>query len=422
MAPVKTATAVPSEQSAPAKSKSMLSEINWINTIVVFSPVLLAFYGFLTTAWCWQTFLLMFGYYYLTGIGITAGYHRLWSHRAYEAAPALQWFLTCMGAASYQGSAIWWCRNHRVHHRYIDTERDPYNATRGFVYTHFGWMVLKQDYTKLGRADISDLRALPCLRFQHRHYLPVAFSFGVLLPWLVAGFGWGDWRGGFFYAAMLRIVLVHNSTFFVNSLAHSSLFGAIQSFSDQNTSHDSMVTALLTLGEGYHNFHHEFPHDYRNGIRFFHFDPTKWTIRALSWIGLAYNLSRAPQNEISREKIEMSLRRLQRELKTVDCGPDPATLAEWTWEEIGAKCKAGAKLTCLHGFVVDLMKPIAITKRPDVLLPWYNHHPGGKQMLEVFVGKDATGAFEGQTYMHSRAANILSERMRVARVANYKEE
>jgi stearoyl-CoA desaturase (delta-9 desaturase) len=283
-------------------------------------------------------------------------------------------------------------------------------------------MVFKQDYSKLGRADISDLRASKILAFQHNHYLPVAFTFGVLLPWVVAGWGWGDWRGGFFYAAMLRIVLVHNSTFFVNSLAHSSLFGAMQSFSDQNTSHDSYLTALLTLGEGYHNFHHEFPHDYRNGIRFFYFDPTKWTIRALSWIGLAHNLTRAPQNEISREQIEMGIKRLRRQLASVDCGPDPAALPEWTWEEIGKKCKAGAKLTVLNGFVVDLMMPTAITKRADVKMPWYDHHPGGKAILDIFSGKDSTGAFEGQTYLHSRAATMMAERLRVARVKDYKEE
>jgi stearoyl-CoA desaturase (delta-9 desaturase) len=405
------------------EGKTFFSRVNWINSTVIFLPVILAFYGLLTTQWCYQTLILTVAYYYLTGIGITAGYHRLWSHRAYEAAPLLHWFFTCMGSACYQGSAVWWCRNHRAHHRYIDTDRDPYNATRGFWYTHWGWMVFKQDYSKLGRADVSDLRALPSLALQHVHYLPFAFTFGVILPMLVAGLGWGDWRGGFFYASMLRIVFVHNSTFFVNSLAHSSLFGAMQSFSDQNTSHDSYLTALLTLGEGYHNFHHEFPHDYRNGIRFFHWDPTKWTIRAWSFVGLAFNLTRAPQNEISREQIEMSVRRLQREMKkSVDCGPDPASLPVWTWDEISAKCKTGEKLTCLSGFVVDLQKPIAITKRPDVLLPWYNHHPGGKAMMDVFVGKDATGAFEGQTYLHSRAASLLSERLRIARVANYKEE
>ena len=94
-------------------------------------------------------------------------------------------------------------------------------------------------------------------------------------------------QGGFCYATVGRMVFVHQSTFFVNSLAHSL---GDRPFSDNHTSYDSVITALVTLGEGYHNFHHEFPDDYRNAIKWYQYDPTKWTIKALSYIGGTYNL------------------------------------------------------------------------------------------------------------------------------------
>merc|ERR1711916_165631 len=119
------------------------------------------------------------------------------------------------------------------HHRYIDTDLDPYNAKRGFFFSHVGWMLMKQDYSNLGHVDVSDLNASKAVRAQHVHYLKIAMLSGIVLPTLICGLGWGDWLGGYFYAALAKMVFVHHTTFFINSLAHSPLFAASQNFSDQ---------------------------------------------------------------------------------------------------------------------------------------------------------------------------------------------
>ncbi len=145
-----------------------------------------------------------------------------------------------MGASAVQGSVYWWARGHRSHHRYTDTPLDPYNAKRGFLYSHIGWMLIKPA-VKPGHADISDLQNNDIVQWQHRHYFALIAVVGYLLPTVVAGLGWGDWWGGWFYAGMMRITLAHHvsvhglmrseipaneraehgqSTFCINSVAH----------------------------------------------------------------------------------------------------------------------------------------------------------------------------------------------------------
>lgn len=120
-------------------------------------------------------------------------------------------------------------------------------------------MIWRHDPKQLGRADISDLNENPVVVWQHKHYTLVAATFGLLVPSIVAA-TWGDWLGGLVYAGFLRFFLVQQATFCVNSLAH---WLGDQPFDDRNSPRDHMLTALVTLGEGYHNFHHEFPSDYR---------------------------------------------------------------------------------------------------------------------------------------------------------------
>lgn len=148
-------------------------------------------------------------YYYITGLGITAGYHRLWAHRSYNASLPLQYFLALAGAGAVQGSIKWWSRGHRAHHRYTDTKLDPYSAHEGFWWAHVGWMIVKPR-GKIGVADISDLTRNKVVRWQHKNYLALLLGFGVAFPTLVAGLGWGDWKGGFFFAGAARLLFVHH--------------------------------------------------------------------------------------------------------------------------------------------------------------------------------------------------------------------
>lgn len=141
--------------------------------------------------------------------GITAGYHRLWAHRAYNASKPLQYALAMAGAGAVEGSIKWWSRGHRAHHRYTDTDLDPYNAHQGFWYSHIGWMLIKPR-RKPGVADISDLSKNEVVRWQHRWYITLLLIFGLGVPTAVPGIFWGDWKGGYFFAGLARLVFVHH--------------------------------------------------------------------------------------------------------------------------------------------------------------------------------------------------------------------
>ena len=144
--------------------------------------------------------------------GITAGYHRLWAHRAYNASKPLQYALAIAGAGAVEGSIKWWSRGHRAHHRYTDTDLDPYNAHQGFWYSHIGWMLLKPR-RRPGVADISDLSKNEVVRWQHRWYLTLLLIFGFGVPTAIPGLLWGDWKGGYFFAGAARLVFVHHVCF-----------------------------------------------------------------------------------------------------------------------------------------------------------------------------------------------------------------
>jgi stearoyl-CoA desaturase (delta-9 desaturase) len=171
---------------------------------------------------------------------------------------------------------------------------------KGILYAHMGWLVMKQHPGRMGRVDIADPNHNTIVMLQHRYYIPIALLTGYAIPTLVACF-WGDALGGFIYAGVIRIFAVNQATFAVNSLAH---WLGDQPFDARNSPRDHIVPALVTMGEGYHNFHHEFPSDYRNAIKWYQFDPTKWCIWTWQQMGLAYNLQRFPRNEIEKGQVQ----------------------------------------------------------------------------------------------------------------------
>lgn len=254
--------------------------------------------------------ILCLGY---CGMSITAGYHRLWAHKTYEAHPVLQWFFAIGGAFALQNSALHWSSDHRVHHKFVDqNDKDPYSAQRGFWFSHIGWML--REYQSQRYSDYSNVRDLqnnPIVMFQHKHYLllTVVTNFGIPL---FLGFLTDSYLGMVLSVGVLRLVLSHHFTFFINSLAH--IWGN-QPYTDENSARDNGVLAFLTYGEGYHNFHHIFEYDYRNGIRWWQFDPTKWLIKSCSWLGLTRNLKVCPEDRIMKAKALMQLKRAQAKAK-----------------------------------------------------------------------------------------------------------
>jgi stearoyl-CoA desaturase (delta-9 desaturase) len=322
---------------------------NWITTAMFASTFAVAvtvvpWYGFAigyhTAAWVW--FVLLLG---ANGMAITCGYHRLFSHATYEAHPVLKVAYLLFGAMALQNSVLVWSAGHRVHHRYIDdVDRDPYCARRGFWFSHIGWMLRHYPGGEPDFSTVRDLERDPLVRLQHRYYVPLAVAMNVGLP-LLLGWASGDVIGTFLLAGVLRLVASHHFTFFINSLAH--IWGS-RPYTDENTARDNPVVALLTYGEGYHNFHHMFAHDYRNGVRAWQWDPSKWFIAAMGWLGLARNLKRVPWFKIQRALLDAQFQRAERQLSNQAGRVQIDLLKRRVAEEYEVFCNAVATWTHLR--------------------------------------------------------------------------
>lgn len=380
----------------PVTFSNWYKHINWINAILV---ALIPFIGFLFVPFVplyWKTFAFAIFYYWVTGTGITAGYHRLFAHRAYSAGLPLRIFLICAGSGAGQGSVKWWSNGHRTHHRFTDTEKDPYDAKKGFFFSHMGWILFVHNPRLKGRTDISDLVADPLIRFQHKHYIAFLAVFGYVFPALVAKFLWNDFAGGFLYAGVLRMLFVHQSTFCVNSLAH---WIGEQPFDDRHTPRDHVLTALVTLGEGYHNFHHQFPSDYRNALKWYQYDPTKVFIWTMKQLGLASNLQRFSQNAIEQGLVQQKQKKLDQWRARLNWGVQIEKLPVMEYEDFCAQSKE-RDLVLISGIVHDVTE-------------FVEKHPGGRTLIRSGIGKDATAVFNGGVYDHSNAAHNLLATMRV---------
>src|SRR5579863_6152414 len=263
-------------------------------------------HGYSAGAWGFFVFFL-----YANGLSITGGYHRLWAHRSYDAHWALRIFYLVFGTMALQNSVLVWSSGHRAHHLNVDdVDRDPYSIRRGFWFAHIGWMMREYPSGIPDFSNVPDLRRDPMLVFQHRFYLPLALLANFALP-LLAGWLIGDIWGTLILAGVLRLVVSHHVTFFINSLAH--MWGS-RPYTDANSARDNPILAFFTYGEGYHNFHHIFAHDYRNGVRWWQWDPTKWLISGLQWVGLTRRLKRTPFFQIQRALLAMQFTRAQEKL------------------------------------------------------------------------------------------------------------
>ena len=247
-----------------------------------------------------------------TGISITLGYHRLFSHLTFQARWPVKLFTLLFGAAAFEGTVLNWAADHRRHHKFTDEEDDPHDITKGFFHAHIGWLLFRRG-PETSLTWVRDLQKDRLAVWQHRYYIPLALSMGFALPTL-AGFLWNGWvgaLGAFILAGAARIVFVHHMTFCINSMCH---WIGKQPYSGKCTARDSLIMAFFTFGEGYHNFHHEFQHDYRNGVKPWQFDPTKWTIWLLQKTGLVSKLRRVPDEVIVKAQIAERQRRLSETL------------------------------------------------------------------------------------------------------------
>lgn len=291
--------------------------INWIPAFVLISTPLAALlivpYYLWTHSVSWQVWAIFAFFMAWNGLSITVGYHRLWSHRTYQAHPIVKWFFLIGGTLAVQGSVFDWCAGHRLHHRHVDDiYQDPYSAKRGFWFSHIGWMLKNYPSGHYDYKNIPDLKADPVLVAQDKYYALWILLANIGLPAL---FGWmvGDVAGTLVLAGLLRLVLSHHFTFFINSLCH--MFGT-RPYTDTNTARDNPILAIFTWGEGYHNYHHFFQYDYRNGVKWWQYDPSKWIIYGLSKIGLTWDLKRVPDVTIQHAQTEMAFKCAEKKVAT----------------------------------------------------------------------------------------------------------
>ncbi len=299
--------------SAPERDDACSGGIDFITmSFLILTPVVglvgTALYTWLHGFHLWMP-LLLIGMYAAVGISICAGYHRFFSHKSYEASAPVQIFYALFGAMAAQNSILWWSSSHRIHHQYVDRDWDPYSIKRGFWWAHILWIFYRHPAPDAA-SNAADLLKNPIVQWQNRWYKAILIVGGFGIPTLI-GAMFGDPVAGLLWGGFLRLAVIHHTTFFVNSLAH---YVGKPTYNAEVSARDNWGVALLTLGEGYHSFHHRFPADFRNGIRWYHWDPAKWFIRTLRTLGLASDLRSATPPQVEQARMHAEIRDIESRL------------------------------------------------------------------------------------------------------------
>ncbi|MCC8417444.1 MAG: fatty acid desaturase [Rickettsia endosymbiont of Bryobia graminum] len=292
----------------------MLKNIDWraffVLIIYPFILFILAIeYSLSHTIGLFEIGLLIAGYYG-SNIAVGVGLHRLWSHNAFKTNSFVEFILALMSAGTLQGPVLSWASNHYKHHTYTDKDQDPHtplkydNKILGFLWAHIGWMIIGGSYKSIDRITMVKHGRNKILKWQLKYYWEIAIFMNSLLPILIGYLIGGTLLSayaGFLFIGVGRAIQQH-ATFCVNSLCH---FAGSKKYY-KGTAGDIWWMALFLLGENWHNFHHAFPSDYRNGIKWYHFDAHKWIIYTLSKLGLAWNLECTDKVRIEAKMKETS--------------------------------------------------------------------------------------------------------------------
>jgi stearoyl-CoA desaturase (delta-9 desaturase) len=237
-----------------------LDRINWVTSSFLVGTLALALTAVPVYLWFfgldWFQVALFFAMLLACGFSVTLGYHRLFSHITFEASWPIRLFVLIFGAGAFENSVLMWASEHRRHHKHVDHDDDPYCISKGFFYAHIGWLLFKLNNND-PYDNVADLQKDKLVCWQDRYVQWIAVAVSFVFP-AVLGFLWSGWQG------------------------------ALGGF----------LLALFTLGEGYHNYHHEFQYDYRNGVKPWQVDPTKWLIWTLAKLGLVRKLRRVSADKI----------------------------------------------------------------------------------------------------------------------------
>jgi len=281
-----------------------LAELKWLNFVVitvVHGIFLVKAFSFPYVA-CFDLVIFNTLYGSIGATGVSAGAHRLWTHRAYKATLPLRIILMLCHCSTGMGPVHEWVRDHRVHHKYVDTDADPYNARRGFFFSHVGWLFKKKHpkVIEMGKqVDMSDVLEDPVIQFQQKHYIPLLLGVGFIIPSIVPPLLWGSpWYWSIIGACVGRWVIILNLIWSINSVSH---FFGNKPYDKYATATDNLSSSLITLGESWHNYHHAFPWAYKLG-RFtnFYTDPSGFWIDVFSQIEWAYDL-KTPSLELVKK-------------------------------------------------------------------------------------------------------------------------
>lgn len=328
-------------------SRIPFHRINWPTSLFLAITLLISVTALPIYLWHfgldWFQVALLLVTFAASSMSITLGYHRLFSHMAFKAKWPVKLGVLVFGASAFEGSALEWCTDHRRHHKFVDHDDDPYDITKGFFHAHMGWLLFK--LRPIPPMDnVPDLLADRMVMFQHRHF-PLIGAIVNLVCVPAIGWLWGGWQsalGALLIGSVLRVVLVEHSTFCINSFCH--MIGS-RPYSTRCSARNSWIMALFTFGEGYHNYHHEFQHDYRNGVKPWQFDPTKWAIWTMSKIGLTSGLRRVPDEKIQLAEIAEQQKQLDAVMaarpanrcettrRLLDAAQEQLHQAAQTWEQ-----------------------------------------------------------------------------------------
>ncbi len=299
-------------------SRIPFHKVNWITSSFLIGTFLLSITAVPAYLWAfgidWFQVGMFLFFFAACGFSITLGYHRLFSHLSFQAHWSVRLFVLIFGAAAFENSALLWACEHRTHHKHVDEDEDPYDISKGLFHAHIGWLLFKLSPPP-PFDNVGDMKKDPMVMWQHRNVQYIGAFVAFIVPALI-GFVWGGWRaalGGFLIAGVARVVFLQHCTFCINSLCH---YIGSRPYSSKCSARDSWIMAIFTFGEGYHNFHHEFQHDYRNGVKPWQFDPTKWIIWTLSRVGLADKLRTVPSEKILLSELAEAQRCMESHLES----------------------------------------------------------------------------------------------------------
>lgn len=260
--------------------------MDWVKSVPFFLIHVAAVAGVWVLGWSWKGFALAMVLYYVRMFGITAGYHRYFSHRAFRTSRPVQLFFALLAQTSAQKGVLWWAAHHRVHHKYSDQEGDVHSLLRdGFWWSHVGWIISKK-YDATDHDRVRDLEKFPELRWLDRFHLVPPTALGVACA--LAG-GWY----GFVWGFLVSTTILYHGTFTINSITH--VLGK-RRYQTTDNSRNSWLLAIVTMGEGWHNNHHFYQRSTRQGFYWWEWDPTYYILRVMSALGLVWDLHDPPRS------------------------------------------------------------------------------------------------------------------------------